>query len=173
VLETASGFGEAIAYFAGSQREVTFLPTDPQKPCLERLCELAKCHSNLLEPAELNIFRPSQWEYVAQLGPFDGIVCFNLLHLIPERGTTLLLENASRLLQERRGYFAIHGPFLREGAYMTNSDRDFDADIKSRDPEWGLRDLEHIIRIAGEYGFRREEIREMRAGNWMLVLRRL
>ena len=55
---------------------------------------------------------------------------------------------------------------------MSESDREFDADIKSRDSEWGLRDLEQVVRIAGERGFRKEEIREMRSGNWMLVLRR-
>jgi len=56
--------------------------------------------------------------------------------------------------------------------FMSESDRQFDEDIKSRDSEWGLRDLEQIVRIAGEKGFKKEEIREMRAGNWMLILRR-
>jgi len=55
---------------------------------------------------------------------------------------------------------------------MSTLDREFDEDIRSRDESWGLRDLETVVRIAGEYGFKKEEIREMRAGNWMVVLRR-
>ena len=75
-------------------------------------------------------------------------------------------------MEQEKGFLAMHGPFLREGTYLTESDRLFDDDIRSRDPEWGLRDLETVVRMAGEYHFRKEEIREMRAGNWMLILRR-
>ena len=171
VLEVASGFGEAISYFANCHPDVTFVPTDAQQPCLERLRELST-HENLMTPMELNIFRPSQWEKIEKNGPYDGIFCFNLIHLIPWEGTFTLLKHASQLLEEERGFFALHGPFLREGTFMSASDREFDEDIKSRNEEWGLRDLETVVRIAGEFNFRKEEIREMRAGNWMVVLRR-
>jgi hypothetical protein len=172
VLEVASGFGEAVSYFANSHPDTVFVPTDPQKLCLARLQELSHTHENLAEPVELNIFRASQWDQVAKEGPFDGMLVFNLIHLIPWSGTSELLDRASALLSTERGFLAIHGAFLREGMFMSESDREFDADIRSRDEEWGLRDLEHVVRIAGEKGFRKEEIREMRAGNWMLILRR-
>lgn len=172
VLEIASGFGEAISYFASSHPDVMFAPTDPQQPCLERLQELEKSHENLMSPKELNIFQPSQWERVEKTGPFDGIFCFNLIHLIPWHGTFTLLKHASQVLDEKKGFLALHGPFLREGMFLSTSDRGFDEDIKSRDEEWGLRDLETVVRVAGEYKFRKEEVREMRARNWMLVLRR-
>ena len=152
---------------------MTFIPTDPQKPCIERLRELAATsHENLLPPIELNIFVPSQWEKAKTKGPYDGIFCFNLIHLIPWYGTHTLLKYASELLEEEKGFLALHGPFLREGMFMSESDRAFDEDIKSRDPDWGLRDLEQVVMVAGELHFRKEEIREMRAGNWMLILRR-
>ena len=125
-----------------------------------------------MNPLKLNVFVPSQWNKVAKYGPFDGIFCFNLIHLIPWDGTFTLLKHASQLLEDEKGFIALHGPFLREGTYLTESDRQFDEDIRLRDEEWGLRDLETVVRIAGEYHFRKEEIREMRAGNWMLVLRR-
>jgi len=56
---------------------------------------------------------------------------------------------------------------------MSLSDREFDEDIRARDSRWGLRDLEEVISIATEYNFRKEQIMEMRAGNWMLILRRV
>ena len=125
-----------------------------------------------MPPIELNIFVPSQWEKVKKKGPYNGILCFNLIHLIPWYGTHTLLKYASELLEEEKGFLALHGPFLREGMFMSESDRAFDEDIKSRDPDWGLRDLEQVVMMAGELNFRKEEIREMRAGNWMLILRR-
>jgi Protein of unknown function (DUF938) len=121
---------------------------------------------------ELNIFSASQWGKAAKKGPYDGILVFNLIHLIPWSGTSELLDRASDLLAAQQGFLAIHGAFLREGMFMSETDREFDADIRSRDPEWGLRDLEQVVRKAGDRGFRKEEIREMRAGNWMLILRR-
>jgi hypothetical protein len=148
------------------------VPTDPQTLCLDRIRELSSLYDNMADPIELNIFIESQWNEVEKRGPFDGILAFNLIHLIPWRGTSVILERASQLLEARRGFLAIHGPFLREGTFLSQSDREFDEDIRSRDPEWGLRDLEQTVRIATEYDFKKEEIREMRAGNWMLVLRR-
>jgi len=173
VLEIASGFGEAISYFANSHRDVVFTPTDPQVPCIHRLRELAAAHRNMTPPLKLNIFSPSHWKKAEAEGPFDGILCFNLLHLIPWHGTGILLDQASRLLEEEKGFLAIYGPFLREGAFMSEPDRQFDQDIRSRDEEWGLRDLEEVTRWASEFNFKKEEVREMRAGNWMLILRRL
>jgi Protein of unknown function (DUF938) len=171
VLEVASGFGEATSYFASSHPDVLFAPTDPQKPCLDRLTELAKSYDNMTEPLELNIFKSQQWHNVREFGPYDGILCFNLIHLIPWDGTYTLLKHASDLLSEMKGFLALHGPFLREGTFLSASDRLFDEDIRSRDERWGLRDLETVVRIAGDYNFKKEEIREMRAGNWMLILR--
>jgi hypothetical protein len=118
------------------------------------------------------VFSLEQWDKVTEHGSFDGILAFNLVHLISWQGTTLLIQHASQLLEKTQGFLAIHGPFMREGMFMSVSDRRFDEDIKSRDEQWGLRDLEEVVGIAGGYGFRREEIMEMRAGNWMLILRR-
>jgi hypothetical protein len=119
-LEIASGFGEAISYFANCYPNVTFIPTDPQKPCIERLRELAATsHENLMPPIELNIFVPSQWERAKTESPYDGIFCFNLIHLIPWYGTHTLLKYASELLEEEKGFLALHGPFLREGMFIS------------------------------------------------------
>jgi cyclopropane fatty-acyl-phospholipid synthase-like methyltransferase len=171
VLEIASGFGETISYIANSHPHMVCVPSDAQAPCLDRLRELAAIQSNLSEPLELNVFVPSHWNQVSEQGPFDGILIFNLIHMIPSNGVASLLKQASQLLEQNHGFLAIHGPFLREGSFMSASDQDFDNDIKSRDPQWGLRDLDEILCLASEYNFKNEQIVEMRVGNWMLILR--
>src|ERR1700694_5260016 len=97
VLEVASGFGEAISYIASSHSDVVFVPSDAQEVCLERLREVAKLHDNMDNPIELNVFSEKHWDKVHEHGSFDGVITFNLLHLIPWEGTSILLEHASQL----------------------------------------------------------------------------
>ena len=56
-------------------------------------------------------------------------------------------------------------PFLERGL-------DFDADLKRRDPEWGLRRVEDFVAAAEPRGLSLEETRVMPANNLMLLLRR-
>ena len=48
----------------------------------------------------------------------------------------------------------------------------FDADLKRRDPEWGLRKVEDFAAAAADRGFELEQTRAMPANNLMLLLRR-
>jgi len=48
----------------------------------------------------------------------------------------------------------------------------FDRDLRSRDPEWGLRDLEAVGDVAGRTGFVLAETVEMPANNFSLVFKR-
>jgi hypothetical protein len=47
----------------------------------------------------------------------------------------------------------------------------FDADLKSRDPEWGLRRVEHFAAAAVRNHFDFIEFRRMPANNLMLLFR--
>jgi hypothetical protein len=49
---------------------------------------------------------------------------------------------------------------------------EFDADLKRRNPEWGLRTVEDFANAAIERGLRLTETRAMPANNMMLLLRR-
>lgn len=170
VLEIASGFGEAISYLADIHPEVIFVPSDAQDIFLNRLLEISEKHANMREPLLLNVFSDTQWKVIANRGPFDCILAFNLVHLIPWEGTKLLFQEANRILDGSPGVLALYGAFKRNGEFVSLNDRAFDEDIRSRDPRWGLRDLEEVTQVATEHGFRKEEIIEMPKGNWMLIL---
>jgi hypothetical protein len=47
----------------------------------------------------------------------------------------------------------------------------FDADLKSRDPDWGLRRVEDFAAAAAARGFELVETRAMPANNLMLLFR--
>jgi hypothetical protein len=48
----------------------------------------------------------------------------------------------------------------------------FDADLKIRDPEYGLRKVEDFAAVAEERSFVLHEVREMPANHLMLLFRR-
>ena len=49
------------------------------------------------------------------------------------------------------------------------SNLDFDASLKRRNSDWGLRDLEEVTRVAAGHGFARQQIVRMPANNLTVV----
>ena len=47
-----------------------------------------------------------------------------------------------------RGLLAVYGPFNYGGEYTSASNRDFDAWLRRRDPQSGLRDVEAVHALA-------------------------
>ena len=70
------------------------------------------------------------------------------------------------------GPLILYGPFRRDGAHTTPSNAAFDEDLRARDPEWGLRDIEAVAEQAAVLGFGPPEIEPMPANHFILVFRR-
>ena len=64
----------------------------------------------------------------------------------------------------------LYGPWIRAGVETAPSNLAFDADLRARNPEWGLRRREDLAAAAPDFG--RPEVTEMPANNVTLVLRR-
>ncbi|MBA3729293.1 MAG: DUF938 domain-containing protein, partial [Sphingomonas sp.] len=82
-----------------------------------------------------------------------------------------LLDGAARLLG-RGAPLILYGPWTEHDVETTPSNIAFDSDLRIRNPEWGLRDVEAFRTAAAERGFVLTERREMPANNLMLLLRR-
>lgn len=67
----------------------------------------------------------------------------------------------------------MYGPWLKGDAVTVPSNLDFDADLKRRDPQWGLRRVEEFAAAAKERDLSLDEMRPMPANNLMLLLRRV
>ena len=48
----------------------------------------------------------------------------------------------------------------------------FDESLRLRDPEWGVRHLEDVVRVAASHGFSHEQTVPMPANNLTVVFRR-
>jgi hypothetical protein len=66
----------------------------------------------------------------------------------------------------------LYGPWFQDDVQTPPSNLAFDADLKRRDPAWGLRRVEEFASAAGEHGFELVETRTMPANNLMLRFRR-
>ncbi len=168
VLEIASGTGEHAAYFAGRFARLEWQPSDPHEEALATI-EAWRGQTplkNLRSPLAIDASAPD-W-------PITGaaaILCINMVHISPWKSALGLLDGAARTLPDGAPMI-LYGPWLVEGVETAPSNLAFDADLKARDPQWGLRSLARFRREAAIRGLMFEERRDMPASNVMLLFRR-
>ena len=101
----------------------------------------------------------------------DAVVCINMIHVAPWSATLALFEGAKALLSTQH-VLLLYGAYRRFGGYTSESDAQFDSDLRAHNSEWGLRDLEAVSEVGTRAGFVLAEIVEMPANNFRLVFKR-
>jgi hypothetical protein len=96
------------------------------------------------------------------------MVCINMLHISPWAAAEGLMAGAGRLLRPGSRLF-LYGPFREAGVATAPSNLAFDADLKARNPAWGLRDLEAVTALAAACDLKRTARISMPANNLSLV----
>jgi hypothetical protein len=97
------------------------------------------------------------------------LLSINMVHISPWPSALGLIEGAARLLPADAPLI-LYGPWLRQDVAAVPSNLAFDADLKRRDPSWGLRLVEDFAGEAEKRGFDLAETRAMPANNLMLLL---
>jgi len=164
LLEVASGTGEHCAYLAAALPALEFQPTEPEpegRASIDAWC------------ADLPNVRPAlALDATAEDWPVmcaDAVLCINMAHIAPWAATLGLLRGAARVLPPGAP-LVLYGPWIREGVETAPSNLDFDASLRERNPDWGLRRLEALAAAATD--FSAPQVIEMPANNVTLVLRR-
>ncbi len=171
VLEIASGTGQHCAAFAREFSGLTFQPSDPD-PAARASIEAwrGEAPAGNVHPAlDLNVTSQDWWAAVQ--GPVTAIIAINLLHISPWAATTGLFAGAAKLLKPD-GMVFTYGAYRRGGRHTAPSNADFDASLKHRNPDWGVRDIDDIADVAGANGLHLAEIVDMPSNNMLLVWRR-
>lgn len=70
------------------------------------------------------------------------------------------------------GVLYLYGAYKENGAHTAPSNEAFDQDLRRRNPEWGVRDLEEVVNLATAHGLALAECIPMPANNFSLVFRR-
>ena len=174
VLELASGSGEHVLHFAAAFPQLIFQPSDPDPAALASIAAYARQSGleNLRAPLALDA-GADEWNLPADItGSLAAILCCNMIHIAPWRAATGLLRNAGQALPPQ-GLLYLYGPYRRAGRPTAPSNEAFDRDLRARNAEWGLRDLEDVIAEGAARQFACIEIVEMPANNLSVVLRRM
>ncbi|MGJ7462569.1 DUF938 domain-containing protein [Halomonas sp. MA07-2] len=167
VLEVASGSGEHALHCAAAMPGWIWQPSDPHSRALASITAWSEAVrlDNLRKPLRLDV----TGEWPAER--FDAVVAINLLHISPWTASEALMAGAAGCLGPE-GVVVLYGPFRREGCHTAASNAAFDADLRRRDPQWGIRDLAEVEEEAQRYAFLLARVVPMPANNLILILRR-
>ncbi len=116
-------------------------------------------------PIQLDVLEPV-WAGVPP--QVDAIYCANMIHISPWACTLGLFQGAARHLAPH-GLLITYGPYLVDGVETAASNLAFDADLRRRDPAWGLRRVADIAERAASVGLRMREQVSLPANNLLLV----
>jgi len=168
VLEIASGTGEHVVHFAERFPWIEWQPTDLHPDALAsiRARRAAAPLPNVREPLALDASSDG-WP----IERADAILSINMVHISPWASALGLISGAERLLPIGRPLI-LYGPWLKDDIPTAPSNLEFDAGLKQRDPQWGLRRVEEFAKTAQSKGFSLEQTRAMPANNLMLLFRR-
>ena len=167
VLEIGSGTGQHAVYFAPRLPHLTWQTSDlAENHAGIRAWQAHRPAPNLLPPVLLDL-RTGDWPQ----GAFDAVFTSNTAHIVAWPLVQRLFALVGEHVPED-GVLAMYGPFNYGGAFTSDSNRDFDAWLRARDPDSGIRDIEDIRAVASQHGLALAHDHAMPANNRLLVFRR-
>jgi cyclopropane fatty-acyl-phospholipid synthase-like methyltransferase len=168
VLEVGSGTGQHAVHFARHLPWLTWQPTD-RRDHLAMLAARIREEGpvNLLEPIELDVLSPGPLHAAST----DAVFSANTLHIMSWEAVEALFGLVGRMLPAT-GVLALYGPFRYAGRFTSDSNAEFDAWLRDRDPDSGIRDAEDVDRLALAQGLTLTADHAMPANNQLRVWRR-
>jgi hypothetical protein len=168
VLEVASGTGEHAVWFAERFPNLIWQPSETHPDAL------ASINAWRDEPKLANLRAPVFVDASSTEWPLeraDAVLNINMVHISPWEASLGLIAGAARLLPANAPLI-LYGPWLKDDIETAPSNLDFDANLKERDPRWGLRRVEDFATAASDKGFDLADWRPMPANNLMLLFRK-
>jgi SAM-dependent methyltransferase len=167
VVEIGSGTGQHAVHFARHLTHLQWQPTDRAEHLPGLAARIvAEGPPNLASPVELDVLQ-QPWPAVRG----DAVFTANTLHIMSWPAVEALFRGLPGVL-EPGGVLAVYGPFKYGGRFTTDSNAAFDAMLRERDPQSGLRDFEAVNALAEALGLALVADHAMPANNQLLVWRR-
>ena len=176
VLELGSGTGQHSVEFARQAPHIIWWPSDHSEENLKSIAAWRRFAdlSNLRPPARIDLAAPD-WTLQGQdpKAPdrFTAIFCANVIHIAPWRVAQGLFRGAARHLAPD-GRIFLYGPFMKDGKHNAPSNAAFDADLRARNAEWGVRDIADLCVLADESDLGLIDEVPMPANNRILIFER-
>ena len=167
VLEIGSGTGQHAVFFAAQLPHLVWQTSDVRehhKGILEWVNQSDA--SNLRAPLALDVVHDPWPE-----GPFGAAFSANTAHIMSWPEVLATLDGIRNCL-EVDGRFCLYGPFSYDGEHTSPSNTAFDAMLRGRDPESGIRDVASLRSEAAKRSLQLIRDHAMPANNRILVFRR-
>lgn len=186
VLEISSGTGEHAVFLAEALQPRRWLPSDPNPDARASIAAWqAHSPSEFLYPPLVLDAQDPVWpvEESNEAGsnlsshldllanPITAIVNINMIHIAPWSACLGLMAGARRVLPPA-GILYLYGPFKQNGRHTAPSNAEFDQSLRSRDPEWGVRNLEEVVAAAQAQDLIFVKTFAMPANNFSVIFRR-
>lgn len=175
VLEIGSGTGQHAVFFAAQLPHLHWQASDHP----DHLPGIAE---RVAAAALPNL--PAPWPLQAVLAPqpglaplpdaslgFDAVFSANTLHIMSWAHVQALFAGLPAVMAED-ARLCIYGPFNYHGDFSSDSNRQFDAWLKARDPASGIRDAEAVDTLAAAQGLQLIDDVALPANNRLRVWRR-
>lgn len=166
-LEIASGSGQHVTHFSNHMPGWDWLASDPSAAAL---ASIKAWRPQGPEPLMIDVMQ-ADWALPASHLSLDALYCANMLHISPWPTCAALMQGAARHLAPT-GLLLVYGPFLQSGVDTAASNLAFDADLKRRNPAWGLRQLDEVAAVALGCGLQLRTHQQMPANNLLLAFSR-
>jgi len=167
VLEIGSGTGQHAVFFTQKLPGLLWQPSDRQEN-LEALEArfTAEGNANILPPLQLDVLLDDWPDYC-----YDAAFSANTAHIMPWEAVVAMFTGvASHLGCGAR--FCLYGPFNVNNRYTSQSNAQFDSQLRAGDSKMGIRDTAMIESLAGLHLMPLEQKIAMPANNFILVFKK-
>ena len=166
MLEIASGSGQHAAHLSAGLPGWHWQPTDADAAALPSIRAWCAGLPRVQAPLLLDVL---QQPWPPELPPtVDAVFSANLIHIAPWACTLALMHGAARCLAPH-GVLVTYGPYVEDGVVTAPGNTAFDADLRARNPAWGLRQLSAVAAAAQAAGLQLRERVALPANNLLLV----
>ena len=165
VVETASGTGEHIVFFAEKFPGLKWYPSDKSDKFFWAIKKRGNSVNNLQDPLCIDLTS----NYCIELKPkFNAVLNINMIHIAPWEACIGLFKFSSKIIT-KDGLIFLYGPFKEKNKKLAITNYEFDEKLRSQNPYWGIRSIEEVISIASEFGFKFHKKYKMPANNLSII----
>ena len=144
VVETASGTGEHIVFFAEKFPGLKWYPSDKSDKFFWAIKKRGGSVNNLQDTLCIDITS----NYCIELKPkFNAVLNINMIHIAPWEACRGLFKLSNKIIL-KNGLVFLYGPFKENGKKLANTNNEFDTQLKLQNPSWGIRLLEDVVMVA-------------------------
>lgn len=164
VLEIGSGTGQHAVVFSAAMDHLHWQTSDlDENHAGIRAWIDSSRIQNVSPPLSIDVR-----EATVEAGAYDAAFSSNTAHIMDIDAVEKMFLLVSQALRPG-GVFCLYGPFRQCGAFNTQSNADFDANLRQRDPLMGIRDVETLNEFAAAGSLQRARFYAVPSNNNVAV----